>query len=380
MSITGNLKTMELSELLQWVSQGKKNGTLVLDNSKVKKQIYFLHGKIVASGSTDPSEYLGHFLVSHGYIREEELAKAMETQAATRMMLGKILVTIGCISEADLKRLLVLKTEESIYDTFSWKEADFRFIDGETIERGMIPLALDVEAVILNGMKRLDDWQRIRKIIPSSDAIPVAIGFTDAEGIDEADHRILTLVNDDRTIRELCLETHSSEFHVCEVLFRQISRGKLKIVTPRGNSKPAPCPAPVVVSASQAIPAVGAKTLLDLARSHLEQSEFERALRHLRAARNLEPNNVEVQAQVKKAQELIQNRTEAIGLRPECVPRLARTLEQLTALRLSPEEGFVLSRINGSYDLRSLIKISPMDPMDAQLVFFRLLQGGHIAV
>ncbi len=31
MSITGNLKTMELAELLQWLSGARKTGTLVVD-------------------------------------------------------------------------------------------------------------------------------------------------------------------------------------------------------------------------------------------------------------------------------------------------------------------------------------------------------------
>ena len=63
MSITGNLKTMELAELLQWLSQGRKSGTLHINNSKVEKKIFFEEGTIVSSAASDPKEYLGHFLV-----------------------------------------------------------------------------------------------------------------------------------------------------------------------------------------------------------------------------------------------------------------------------------------------------------------------------
>ena len=54
MSITGNLKTMELAELLQWLSGAMKTGTLVVENGKVTKQIFFREGMIVSSASTDP--------------------------------------------------------------------------------------------------------------------------------------------------------------------------------------------------------------------------------------------------------------------------------------------------------------------------------------
>ena len=38
----------------------------------------------------------------------------------------------------------------------------------------------------------------------------------------------------------------------------------------------------------------------------------------------------------------------------------------------------MLSRIDGSYDIDSILKISPMPPLDARLVFRELLKEGHI--
>ena len=77
MGISGNIKTMALAELLQWLSQGQKTGTLLIDGKKVKKRIFFEEGVIIASASTDPKEYLGHFLASHGYIDEQTVNEAV---------------------------------------------------------------------------------------------------------------------------------------------------------------------------------------------------------------------------------------------------------------------------------------------------------------
>jgi len=176
MGITGNLKTMELAELLQWVSQGNKTGTLLIDNGQIKKKIFFREGRIISSASTDPREHLGHFLVSHGFISEEELSKAVSMQEKSKMLLGKILTTIGAISEEDLHRLHRLKAEESVYELFSWEEGEFRFIDGELPEQTMVPMNLDATSIVLEGVQRLDEWKRIRQVIPSAQAIPVALG------------------------------------------------------------------------------------------------------------------------------------------------------------------------------------------------------------
>ena len=222
MSITGNLKTMELAELLQWLSGAQKTGTLVVENGKVTKQIFFRDGMIVSSASTDPKEHLGAFLVSHGFITDAELGQAIRMQESNKMLLGKILSTIGAISEQDVHRMLRLKAEESIYDVFSWPEGDFRFLDQKLPTANMVPISIDVTGLVLEGMQRFDEWKRIRGIVPSPDSIPVAVAEFDEKVLTEGAPQILSLIDDDRTVAEICKLTHSSEFHVCRILFRQV--------------------------------------------------------------------------------------------------------------------------------------------------------------
>jgi hypothetical protein len=54
------------------------------------------------------------------------------------------------------------------------------------------------------------------------------------------------------------------------------------------------------------------------------------------------------------------------------------TLDELSSQELSPEEGFILSRINGDNDVASILQISPLSELDALLVFWKLLTDGHI--
>jgi hypothetical protein len=371
---------MELSELLQWLSQSQKTGTLVIDSGEVNKRVFFDQGRIVASGSTKPSEQLGHFLVSQGFITEVELTKAISLQEETGMLLGKILVTIGGITEGELRRILILKTEETLYDIFSWTEGEFRFLDNEIIERGIIPIALDVTAIVLQGINRLDEWARIRKLVPDTRGIPVSVAsFEDLE-LSETEHRVLSLIDDDRSIEELCVETHSNEFHVCRILHRQIQEGRLKVVRPRHATPPPPEPvaAPEPVETPTGSLRIDANILVDSAEEHLAERDFENALRHLRAARSLEPTNKAVLARIKHSEDGIANLLRAEGLDLGTVPVLERKLEDLVSQRLSPEEGFLLTRIDGTNTMASLLRLSPLSSLDAQLVFFKLLKAGHI--
>ncbi len=144
-----------------------KTGTLVVENGKVTKQIFFRDGMIVSSASTDPKEHLGAFLVSHGFITDAELDQAIRMQKSNKMLLGKILSTIGAISDQDVNRMLRFKAEESIYDVFSWPEGDFRFLDQQLPSDSMVPISIDVTGLVLEGMQRIDEWKQIREVIPS---------------------------------------------------------------------------------------------------------------------------------------------------------------------------------------------------------------------
>ncbi len=372
MSITGNLKTMELAELLQWLSGSTKTGTLVVENGKVQKQIFFRDGMIISSASTDPREHLGAFLVSHGFITDRELTQAMLMQESNKMLLGKILVTIGAISEPELHRMLRLKAEESIYDVFNWPEGAFRFLDQQLPASNMVPIALDVPGMVLEGMQRLDEWRRIRELIPDAASIPVAVGAFDESLLTEGAPQILGLVDDDRTVAEICKLTHSSEFHVCRILFRQAQAGRLKIVRPRAAAAPAPAPAEAAAGL------VSADALLLAGQQLLQKGELEGALRHVRAARALDPDSKKLSAEAQKVEDQLRSEIARSGLGPGAVPVLARTMEELTKLNISPQEGFLLTRLNGSYDIQSLIKISALHPLDAEIAFWKLIKAGHI--
>jgi Domain of unknown function (DUF4388) len=372
MSISGNLNTMEVGEILQWLSHGNKTGALVINDGEVEKRIYFRNGRVFSSSSTDPREYLGHFLVSYGFISEMELVKAVEMQDSNKMLLGKILVTIGAISEPDLTRLLRLKAQESIYDLFSWNEAEFRFLDGDLPKSGLIPIDLDVAAVIMEGVRRADEWRRIREVIPDDRTIPVAVGDLTDPGIDPGALQILSKVNDDRTVEEICLETHSSDYRVCKMLFDQYQKGRVKFVKPRWDT-------------AVALPAnpgnsITAEALVSQAEKYLLAKDYRITVRYLRAARNLEPENRDVGKAVEKAESRIREALAAAGVRLEAVPKLNTSLEEMTASDLSPQEGFIITRIDGTYDLKSILKISPMQQLDGLLVFWRLMTEGHITL
>ncbi len=373
MGIVGNLRTMQLEELLQWLSQSRKTGTLEIKTDKVEKKVFFNEGQIVSTASTRPEEYLGHFLVSHGLISESALAKAMELQEATGMLLGKILVTKEIIKEADLHQMLKLKSEESIYDIFAWPEGDFRFLDDVLPPaNAMVPMVLDITAILMEGVQRVDEFRRIRQLIPSQDAIPVQIYEWELKHPDPGTMQVLDLVNDERTVEEIRLQTHSSEFHVCKILYDQWAKGRLKVIKPRSREQTG--------SHNTVNGPLTGETLLAAGKKYLDEHDYEHALRHLRAARSLDPENQDIHEALTHGEKSIRQAIESSGVSLTSIPSLAISFDQLTSAKISPQEGFMLTRLNGTYDIQSILKITPMPQLDALLVFWKLKKGGFIKV
>lgn len=370
MGIVGNLRTMQLEELLQWLSQSKKNGTLEIVQGKTEKKIFFKEGLILSSASNKPEEYLGHFLVSHGLIDEHQLTRAISMQEQTKMLLGKILVNHRALDEKDLHRMLRLKAEESIYDIFSWSEGDFRFLDDVLPDGAMVPMRLDVTAIVMEGVQRVDEWRRIRAVIPHEQLIPVAVvDFATLTDLGPGERRILSLVDDERTIEEIRVQTHSTEFQASKILFDQYQLGRLKLVKLRGTGG-------ATAGGGGGVPS--AVALLDAGRSYLAKNELEASLRHLRAAFALDPDDPDALAALRQSEKKIREEIEKAGVTLGSIPQLAATMEQLTSAKLSPHEGFMLTRVNGSYDIQSILKITPMQQLDALMVFWKLASGGYI--
>jgi hypothetical protein len=399
MAVTGHLRTMTAGDLFQWISLAQKTGTLSVSAHGIEKLIYFRDGRVIASASTDPREYLGQFLMSHGYVSEEELKKAVEVQNQSKILLGKILVMINVISERDLLRLMRLKAEEGIYDVFLWSDGEFRFTDDDLPKNAMVPLNIEITGIVMEGLRRLDEWGRIRQVIPHSNVVPGLRREVDGSALREPQQTIVRCVNGQRPIEEIILESRSSEFIVSKTIFDYVSDGVMEIVETRAAPETyveepleppddalpesevtpeAAQPEAVVVPMTAASEADEVTTLLNRAQAVFRSGDFEKALRTLKAAQSLDPLNAKVKNALKSLETVVAAELRKSGITDSRIPRLARSFDQLSGMDFSPSEGFVLSRINGQWDLGSIIKISPIGETDALLIFHRLSRDGVI--
>ena len=264
MSLRGDLRTMALPDVLQWIASGRKTGTLHVERRSVQKRIILRDGNIFSSWSNDPRESLGQFLIRLRLVTEEQLFRALLGQEEKGRLLGSILVADGVLGEDDLRRALKAKAEETVYDLFLWPSGQFEFREGEFPEIH-ISFESQVTPVILEGIRRVDEWQRIRAVFPNLETTFKVSGPPPA-GADPVQKQVLALAAAGKNLAEMSLELRRSEFETAALVFDLHARGLLAVGQVRAGN-----PAADPVGAIQA--------LLALAYQRLQEKRYESALK-----------------------------------------------------------------------------------------------------
>jgi hypothetical protein len=373
MGIHGTLTTMSVPDLLQFLATGRKTGTLKFARGKVIKQIYFDNGIIVGSQSNDPKEYLGQVLIHYGKLDEAQLQVAMEVQRQSGSKLGEILVAKGMLSEADLLEILRTRTLEIMYDLFLWEEAQFEFFDNEVSDEP-IRISVQPHSVIMDGVYRIDEWARYRSLIPSDRTIlGLGTGWTSSLSFGKDVRQVLYFVEKRMSVAEICYNMHASAFHVYGQLYELVRDGIASVAGEAPEPEVPPEPADDVVELIGTV-----SELLWAARSELDDGKPEIALPLIQKILEQEPKNTEAQGLLLLAEGDFLRQVYASDFSRQAVPKLLVAPEDLTLDGIGSQEGFLLSRINGEWDVESILSICPFREADSLRMIKTLLDKGII--
>src|SRR4029450_931594 len=99
---------------------------------------------------------------------------------------------------------------------------------------------------------------------------------------------------------------------------------------------------------------------------------------NLRAARSLDPDDHTIARAAEQGEATIRAVLQSEGVVLDAVPKLAVSPTDVARMKVSPKAGFLLSRIDGTYDIASILKISPLTQLEALRVVGELMQGGML--
>ncbi len=371
MAIQGTLTTMSVSDLLQFLAVGRKTGTLKFNHGKVVKGIFFENGVIVGSSTNDPKEYLGQVLIHYGKLDEAQLQAAMEAQRNSGgARLGQVLVAQGVLTEDEIADILKIRTLDIIYDLFVWKEAHFEFVTAEPLPDNFTRIDVEPTLVIMEGVYRADELSRYHTLIPSDRTVlELGSGWTSSLSLGKEIRQLLYFVEKRMSVAEICYNMHASSFEVYAQLYDLVNKGLAVVAGELPET-------PDLVSVVSDLPEIPAELLL-LARDELRNNDPEKALSIIHTVLRREPKNSAAQNLLLKAEEKFIEQVHA-KMPPTGVPKIIVNPEALADKSIGPQEGFVLSRINGEWDIQSILSICPFREADSLRLIKTLLDNGII--
>ncbi len=378
MPVAGDLTSMSLPDVMQWLGQARKTGTLALERARARKRIFFREGRIVGCTTDNaPADMLGQFLLARGRITEDILRRALDRQRESGRLLGEVLVEMGAASYEEMTRLLRQKAEEAIFGLFDWQDGSFVFSEKEPPPEGLFPVDLRVEDVLLRGAERCDEMRRIRSALPDPGIVLRHTETPPPPQIlrNRMAWRIYMSIDGHRTVAEILLHAHGSEFIVTKFLFELLRNGLAEIA----EAPPRPPAAPASTLPNEpAAELEPAPADLDSLRRLLEAGRLEEALDGLEAAHRSSPADEAIRRLLADAEVAFIEKAYKHFVPPSRIPVPVRPPESLTGERLSPQEFFLLSRMDGSWDVRSILQIAPIREVEALRALKRLRERGLI--
>ena len=369
MSLTGNLSTMSITEVLEWLSFSNKSGTLVVNGPRFTKKLYLINGELVAISSDNPREMIGRYLVGSGYLGPDELEYLVEMQGHFRIALGELAVKLGQIPRPDMDRLLQIQTDESLADLLAWKQGDFSFLEDELPSNELGRVKLDVRHALMEGVRQYDERQRMKSLVPNCHYVPRLVRTPDPAKLSEGERAVIRAMDGVRTIEEIALRGRVTEFTALSLVYRGAREGWLEVGPP-----------PPELEASDPLARFAWKDVADEIRENLERKRLLDALDGVTTLRQRFGNDPAAEDFAFEIEKEVEEHLHTDQLGPTALLTPTVNQQQLMKLDILPTLGFVLSRVDGRYTVEEILRQLPGNRLNNLAHLHELLRRGLLRV
>ena len=245
MALKGNLRDFTITQLLNLVNLARKTGTLVIDGSGQTARITFREGKLAYAEISNEDNGLGAILHKAKIITAAQY-NTINLRAASMSdkELGLLLVNSGYVSQQDIILSMQNHFVEIIQRLFSWVEGGFQINAEERLAQDRIPIRMDLENIIIEGSRRLREWEQLQDELPNLD---LALKFTDRPGVNlkninmsVEEWRVVSYINPKNTIRQIGKASKMSDIEVRRIVYGLLQAGLIELTRPAGVERTLP--------------------------------------------------------------------------------------------------------------------------------------------
>jgi hypothetical protein len=237
MALQGNLRDFSTTQLLNLVNLARKTGAMTIETTDDAAALYFREGKLIHASTRKREGRLTEMLVHNGKLTEEQ-ARAIYRQPNTPSdkALGIDLIRAGIVKQQDIVQSIKEFMLDVIYSLFSWTDGQFRFNQDEQPTSDKITVPLNLDNVILEGSRRIQENERLLDELP--DLTVVALKITDKPLKDVKltpdDWRVISHIHPRNTIEQIAQANSMDEFQIRRIVYGMLQAGLVELIKPEG--------------------------------------------------------------------------------------------------------------------------------------------------
>ena len=251
----GDLSRETVADAIRTLYVNRRSGILHLAQGKTSKRIYFRKGSMIFANSDVESDRLGEFLIRQGVIDRDGFEKTAETMKETGHRFGRTVVELGHCTADEMEQKVVEQIQAIIYSLFDWDEGDYQFEQHENPVDEDIVLNLSTADIILEGTRRLEDMDKVRRALGDSSGIleqnedPLLL-YQKMTTLSQSEYFILSRVDGMSSLDDIFAVSPLDEDETLRCIYGLVSAGVLvlkggaRAESVSGDAAPAPKPSP----------------------------------------------------------------------------------------------------------------------------------------
>jgi hypothetical protein len=232
MPIEGDIKSLNLSSVMQLIAQESLTGVLKVKRRNEIVDIGFSTGQVTGAfyEKGDKVERMEKYLVRSGIIGKNVYELVEEIHQETKRPVMNIILEDKYVTREQVESLIRFKIQEVIDEIFTWKEGSFKFEQNSIIyPKSMIRIRMNTEGLILEAARRFDEWSKISKSITSGDIVFKKVERPELKLKPSAEEeRILSLLNGHRSVDDMIDISGLGKFRTYSFLYRLLSTGQIQ--------------------------------------------------------------------------------------------------------------------------------------------------------
>ena len=220
-----------LCDIVALISQASWRGELVVFDGDSTRSVFFDASNVVGAHSNAEGERLGEIMYQFGALTQEQVAQCMKVEGKR---LGDAAVELGLISREKLFAVMSKQAEEIVYKTLLVGDGMYYFLDRFDDSRLSARSNLRANALLMEGVRRMDEINYFRERIPSDEHIPFRTNHKKTEPSEEL-RRVYAAIDGEASVADLGRRCEISIFDVTQVLFQLCQGGYVQIRPPKPN-------------------------------------------------------------------------------------------------------------------------------------------------